>query len=121
MGFLSFIQEGEDAARIRAARRGDRHAFDALVGAHSASLRGFLVRRVGAELADDVMQETWLAAWAAIGRYSGQSRFKAWLFGVALHKGTDALRARGRDTATGLVGRAGKHGGRRARSLRGDR
>ncbi len=83
-----------DAALVRAAGRGDRKAFDALVHAHTGLLRGFLVRRVGSEAADDALQETWLAAWTALPRFAGRSRFKAWLFGIAAHKAADAQRAR---------------------------
>lgn len=89
----------EEAVRVRAARRGDRRAFDSLVHAYERPLRGFLVRRVGFEAADDVLQETWLAAWHAMPNFAARSRFKAWLFGIALHKATDARRAQGRTQA----------------------
>ena len=85
-----------EAARIRAARRGDRRAFDSLVHAYERPLRGFLVRRAGPEAADDVFQDTLIAAWSAIPKFAGRSGFKAWLFGIALHKATDARRAQGR-------------------------
>lgn len=87
---------GDEAARVRAARRGDRRAFDGLVRAYERPLRGFLVRRAGPEAADDVFQETLIAAWGAMPKFAGRSGFKAWLFGIALHKATDALRASGR-------------------------
>ena len=85
-----------EAARVRAARRGDRRAFDSLVHTYERPLRGFLVRRAGLEAADDVFQETLIAAWNALPRFAGRSGFKAWLFGIALHKATDAQRAQGR-------------------------
>ena len=85
-----------DAALARSAGRGNRRAFDALVHAHNCLLRGFLVRRVGSEAADDVLQETWLAAWTALPGFAGRSRFKAWLFGIAAHKAADAQRAQSR-------------------------
>ena len=37
-----------------------------------------------------------MAAWGALPKYAGRSRFKAWLFGIAVHKAADAGRARGR-------------------------
>lgn len=89
----------DEAVRVRAARRGDRHAFDSLVHAYERPLRGFLVRRVGSEAADDVLQETWIAAWHAMPKFAARSRFKAWLFGIALHKAADARRALGCATA----------------------
>ena len=85
-----------EAARLRAAQRGDHRAFDDLVRAHERPLRGFLARRAGPEAAEDVLQETLLAAWIALPKFAGHAGFKAWLFGIALHKATDAHRAQGR-------------------------
>lgn len=78
---------------IRAAQRGDRAAFDALVRSYTGPLRGFLGRQVGLDAAEDVLQETWLAGWAALGSYQGQARFKAWLYAIARHKCLDYHRA----------------------------
>ena len=90
---------GGDAGLARAAARGDRRAFDALVHVYEPRLRGFLLCRVGPEAADDVLQETWLAAWAALPSFARRSCFKAWLFGIAVHKAADAGRASGRTSA----------------------
>jgi RNA polymerase sigma-70 factor (ECF subfamily) len=87
---------------VTAARRGDRRAFDALVRRHGGPLRGFVARRVGAGAADDVLQETWLAAWGALPRFAGRSRFKAWLYGIALHKARDHQRAGARQAEEAL-------------------
>jgi len=84
-----------EGARLRAARRGDRPAFDSLIHLYEPPLRGYLLRRVGADAAEDVLQETWLAAWTALPKFAGNSRFKTWLFGIAQHKITDAYRLRG--------------------------
>lgn len=95
----SFWPHGEtdlERARVEAAQRGDRHAFDALVCAYQSQLRGFLARRVGGEAVDDLLQDIWLAAWVSLPRYDRRSRFKTWLYGIALHKCTDYHRARGR-------------------------
>jgi len=93
---------GDEDGTVTAAQRGDRDAFDTLVKAHEKLLRGFLTRRVGAEAAEDVLQETWMAAWSALPKFTNQSRFKAWLFGIALHKIQDYHRARGRAPAEHL-------------------
>ncbi len=84
---------------VVAARQGDRRAFDALVGAHQSQLRGFLMRRVGPGAADDVLQETLVACWTALARFDGRSRFKTWLYGIALHKCADYARAQKRIVA----------------------
>lgn len=85
-----------DVGLVRAARRGDRRAFDALVRVYQDPLRGFLVRRVGPAAADDALQETWVAAWSGLPGFTGRSRFKAWLFAIAAHKAADLRDAVGR-------------------------
>jgi len=80
-----------------AAKRGDRHAFDRLVRNYSGLLRGYLARRVSPSAVDDLMQEILLASWSALHAFNGRSRFKAWLFGIAMHKCADFHRAAGRD------------------------
>lgn len=56
-------------------------------------------------LAEDVVQETLLAALKAAGSYAGRASVKTWLVGILKHKVIDALRARSRDpkTATDLA------------------
>jgi RNA polymerase sigma-70 factor (ECF subfamily) len=43
------------------------------------------------------MQEVLVAGWSALPAFNGRSRFKAWLFGIAMHKCADFHRAAGRD------------------------
>jgi RNA polymerase sigma-70 factor (ECF subfamily) len=81
---------------VAAAQRGNREAYDALIRIHQGQLRGFLARRVGPTAADDVLQETWLAAWQALPRFSKRSRFRSWLYGIAFHKSMDFHRAKTR-------------------------
>jgi RNA polymerase sigma-70 factor, ECF subfamily len=83
-----------DNVLLRQARAGNRNAFDTLRRVHDAHLRGFVIRRVGTEGTDDILQETWLACWTGLKQYRGRSRFKAWLYGIAAHKCTDYLRRR---------------------------
>ena len=88
---------------VAAARQGDRRAFDALVGAHESQLRGFLTRRVGSGAAYDILQETLVACWTALARFDGRSRFKTWLYGIALHKCADHARAEKRAVALNIA------------------
>lgn len=82
-----------DCGLVKAAQRGDPLAFDRLVRRHEGALLGFLnARLLSEEAAREVGQEALLAAWEQIQRFSGQSRFKTWLFGIASHKAADYLR-----------------------------
>ncbi|MDX1933975.1 MAG: sigma-70 family RNA polymerase sigma factor [Capsulimonadales bacterium] len=89
---------GMDTERrlLKAARENDRAAFDRLIQAHQERLRAFLMRRVGPDAAEDVLQETLLAAWQAIPRLDLRVRFKTWLFSIAVRKVADHHRVQGR-------------------------
>ncbi len=102
LGLLPRRPEDAEAGLVTAAQRGERRAFDTLVRSHQTLLRAFLTRRVGPEAVEDVLQETWLAAWAALPGFHGRSRFKAWLFSIAQHKIQDHFRARGRSETEAL-------------------
>lgn len=96
IGLLPRAEERAERRLVASAMRGDRAAFDTLTREHAKALRGFLVRRLNLEAAEDVLQETWVAAWAALPRFTSRSRFKGWLFGIAQHKIQDHYRAQGR-------------------------
>jgi RNA polymerase sigma-70 factor (ECF subfamily) len=55
------------------------------------------VRLRDPSLAEDVVQETFLAGWKARGKFSGHSTEKGWLFGILKHKITDQLRRLARE------------------------
>lgn len=97
-GFTLGVGVNEEQRLVQAARRQDRTAFDTLVYAHQDRLRAFLLRRVGPDAVEDVVQETFLAAWQAIPRLDLRVRFKTWLFSIAVHKAADYHRAQGRRT-----------------------
>jgi RNA polymerase sigma-70 factor, ECF subfamily len=82
----------EDAL-VQAARGGDERAFAELV-----SLYGRMVISVGyaatlseAE-AEDVAQETFLAAWRGLPRFRGECAFSTWLYRLARNHASDRLR-----------------------------
>jgi RNA polymerase sigma factor (sigma-70 family) len=73
-----------------AAQAGDRRAFEALVRREKAGLYAFVRRYVGdADDAYDVVQESFVAAWRAFGRFDPQRSFPVWLRTIALNKCRD--------------------------------
>ena len=72
----------------------DRHAFSELVRRHQSAVRNFLRRLTGGRhaWADDLAQETFLAAYRNLGRYRGASAFPTWLFGIAYNVHRSARR-----------------------------
>jgi RNA polymerase sigma-70 factor (ECF subfamily) len=68
--------------------------------------RGYLLRFASLQLrnaqaAEDVVQETLLAALAGESSYRGQSNLRTWLTGILKHKVIDAIRKSGREMAVG--------------------
>lgn len=72
--------------RVEAAQQGSREAFDGLVGDHQNEIRKFVQKRVPKDQTDDLLQEIWLAAWTSMGEFDSRSRFRTWLYGIAINK-----------------------------------
>lgn len=91
------MPERDDATLLAASARGDEQAFVAFYRRHLAAVTGFHLRRTGRrELAFDLTAETFAAVVTGLGGYDpDRGSATTWLFGIAAHKLTDALR-RGR-------------------------
>jgi RNA polymerase sigma-70 factor (ECF subfamily) len=79
------------------ARAGDQDAFRELTDPYRRELQLHAYRIVGsAQDAEDLLQETLLAAWRDLDGFGGRASLRAWLYGIATHRALDALRARRR-------------------------
>lgn len=73
-----------DAALVGAAQTGSAAAFDALMLRYHGPMRRYLERQLGdAELAADLLQETFLDAYRSLDRLADDRPFAAWLYGIA--------------------------------------
>src|SRR6266852_3246610 len=72
-----------DAALIAAWQGGDEQAAAELVRRHARALAGFL-SGAGAPEADldDLVQETFIRAFRAVGKFRGQCLFRTWLLTI---------------------------------------
>lgn len=85
------------ARRSRAARADARAEIEWLFRAHGQQLGRFLARVVSSRsLADDLMQETFLAAVREKERVSSLDNPEAWLFALARNRALHAMRSRRR-------------------------
>jgi RNA polymerase sigma-70 factor (ECF subfamily) len=78
---------------LRLLRSGDHEAFAEFIDKYKETV--FLCcRRLGLreDEAEDVASETFLAAFKAIGRYSGQAELSTWLWTIAYRQGINYLR-----------------------------
>jgi RNA polymerase sigma-70 factor (ECF subfamily) len=85
-----------DAAH--ALSRGDRgRALDVLMAAYGKMIYSYCRRiLVDSDLADDVLQTTFLQAFEDFERFDGRSSLRTWLFGISHHRCLDALKSRRR-------------------------
>ena len=92
-----------DPDLIRLARAGDRRACAALVAEHKHWLYRFVRRHVSdADDAQDVLQESFVAAFLNLGRYDTARPFHIWLRRIALNKCRDRARRLAVRRAIGL-------------------
>jgi RNA polymerase sigma-70 factor (TIGR02960 family) len=82
---------------IARARAGDEDAFRELTDPYRRELQLHIYRIVGsAQDAEDLLQETLLAAWRGLAQFEGRASVRAWLYQIATNRSLDALRARRR-------------------------
>ncbi len=73
-----------DAELLKRTAAGEREAFDELVGRHQAAVFRFARAATdGAAAAEDVLQETFLAAWRAAAAFQRRSAVRTWLLTIA--------------------------------------
>jgi RNA polymerase sigma-70 factor (ECF subfamily) len=83
---------GQTLARARA---GDEDAFRELTDPYRRELQLHVYRIVGsAQDAEDLLQETLLAAWRGLEGFEERASVRAWLYRIATNRSLDALRAR---------------------------
>lgn len=85
----------EDRRIVARLARGDGRALEELYSRYSTAVFGYLLaltpdRRIG----EEVLQDTFVAAWRSASGYQGRSSVRTWLFGIARRRAHDALRRR---------------------------
>jgi RNA polymerase sigma-70 factor, ECF subfamily len=82
---------------LAAVAKGDRAAFERLYGETRAKLYGVLLRILGRpELADDVMQETYLKVWQMAGKFDPTVASPiTWMVAIARNRAIDIVRKKG--------------------------
>jgi len=82
---------------LERARSGDEAAFRELFEPHRRELQLHCYRILGSvQDAEDMLQETLLAAWRGIDQFEGRSSLRTWLYRIATNRCLNALRDSGR-------------------------
>ncbi len=84
-------------AALARARAGDEDAFGELTDPYRRELQLHCYRILGSvQDAEDLVQETLLAAWRGLEDFEGRSSVRAWLYRIATNRCLNALRDRAR-------------------------
>lgn len=96
--------EQDDVALVSACQVGDQDAFALLVQRHQRYVFNLVFRMLGEyEEANEVTQETFLAAWQGLPGFRGDARFSTWLYRIAYNCALKQLEQRKRDQALQLA------------------
>ncbi len=83
----------DDPAFLRTLASGDHDAVRLLYGRFGRALFSYVLEIVGDPgTAEEVVQDTFVAAWRQAGRFEGRSTLASWLFGIARRQARDRMR-----------------------------
>lgn len=89
--------DSDELELVQRARAGDAEAFRGIVDRYSRALWKAAWRVLGdAEAAEDAVQNAFLRAWKAIGRFDERAELSTWLYRIAINAAIDLRRARRR-------------------------
>src|SRR5216684_2986823 len=92
--------ELDDQQLVTASKRGDQDAFAQLVQRYQRRIFNLVYRMLQQyEEANEVTQETFLAAWQGLPSFRGDARFSTWLYRIAYNCALKQLEQRKRDRA----------------------
>jgi RNA polymerase sigma factor (sigma-70 family) len=85
----------DDRALLARTSAGDREALTALYTRHRSAVFAYLLRLTPDQhLAEDLLQETFVAVWKSAASFAGRSTVKTWLIGIAHRQAHNVLRRR---------------------------
>ena len=100
----------EDTRVVRALKAGDESAFERLMREyHAALLRVAQIYVSTLAVAEEVVQETWLAVLNGIDRFEGRSSLKTWLFRILTNRAKTRGERESRSVPFSSIGEAAEH------------
>jgi RNA polymerase sigma-70 factor (ECF subfamily) len=93
----------DDSRLARRAQKGDRQAFEALLGKYERPIFSFIYHFFqDCALCEDLTQETFLRAYRFIGSFRPSEKLSTWLYSIAKNLCIDELRRRKKGTAVDI-------------------
>jgi RNA polymerase sigma-70 factor (ECF subfamily) len=91
---IKWHAESVEQATLKRARDGDDEAFRDLTDPYRRELLAHCYRMLGSLTdAEDMLQETLLAAWRGLAGFEGRSSLRSWLYRIATNTCLNAIRA----------------------------
>ena len=89
------LESAPDRIVAGRAADGDLHAFEVLVARYGSLLRAYARRILGSSSdVDDVVQETFIAAWNQLSQLENPAAVRGWLIRIVSRRSADVVRAR---------------------------
>src|SRR6516165_9814051 len=89
-----------ESTALTRARAGEEEAFRSLIEPYRRELQLHCYRILGSlQDAEDLLQETLLAAWRGLDSFEARASLRAWLYAIATNRCLNALRDSGRRPA----------------------
>ncbi len=79
-------ETSDDSAVVAALRSGDQKVFREVVAEFNPGLRRLARTYVSAELADEVVQDTWVAVVRSIDKFEERSSLMTWVYRILMNK-----------------------------------
>jgi RNA polymerase sigma-70 factor (ECF subfamily) len=96
--------EFDDPRFLARLRQGDADAYRLLVRRFHASLVRFATSIIGSHAqAEEVVQDTWLAVYAGVGRFEGRSTLVTWVFSILMNRARTRISREGRLVGLGFL------------------
>lgn len=88
-----------DIELVEEVKAGNRRSFSELVKRHQRALLRLSLRFVkDLDVAEDVVQESFIKSFEKLGSFEGRSTFKSWLFQIAVNTARNKIRERRSDS-----------------------
>jgi len=88
----------DDLMLLEKIRKGDSLAFELLIRRYEKPLYDFVVRSLwDTDMAEDIVQETFVKVFLKSNQFKGEAKFKTWLFQIAINQVRNLYRSKKRN------------------------